>query len=447
MPVSSIASLRRTEASSQADRLVAGRTGTVIAALMLTVLLTSFRPFQPDVGMGLTNGDVVNQIGFSLLGVVSLGCFAMLIRPRRAVMLWGPWMLLLFGFFCFSVAHALDPSSAVRAASITLIGVLALGVVLTLPRDADDFCAVIGFAAAAVLIVSYAGLLVLPDVAKHTADAVEPEHAGLWRGVFSHKNIAGPVMACLSFSGVFLFRQGWRRLGGAIFLAALIFVANTGSKTTAGLVPLSILIVILPGLLGLRGVTVFLVVAALLGTALGTLGIVFLAPLKQLASQHFPDLTYTGRTTLWEYAGEMIAKRPWAGYGFDSFWGTPWIQQEEQPFDRAWDIRGIVHGHDGYVDIALTMGLPALGVAVIAFLVEPLRDYLRTPPLPANIRMADFFLMTVLFTTLNAFLESFFFRRADPVWLCFMLGVMGLRLSARLPFKQHAVLLTEAETP
>jgi O-antigen ligase len=33
----------------------------------------------------------------------------------------------------------------------------------------------------------------------------------------------------------------------------------------------------------------------------------------------------------------------------------------------------------------------------------------------------------VLFTALNAFLESFFFHRGDPVWLFFVLGVLGLR--------------------
>ena len=47
----------------------------------------------------------------------------------------------------------------------------------------------------------------------------------------------------------------------------------------------------------------------------------------------------------------------------------------DQPFDRPWDIRTIVHGHDGYLDIAVVMGIPALCVAVYAFLIAPLRDY------------------------------------------------------------------------
>ena len=42
-------------------------------------------------------------------------------------------------------------------------------------------------------------------------------------------------------------------------------------------------------------------------------------------------------------------------------------------------------------------------------------------------------MMVVLFTSLNAFLESFFFRRADPVWLFFLFGLLGLRLAARFP--------------
>ena len=65
----------------------------------------------------------------------------------------------------------------------------------------------------------------------------------------------------------------------------------------------------------------------------------------------------------------------------------------DQPFDRPWDIRTIVHGHDGYLDIALVMGIPALCVAVFTFLIEPLRDYLRIPLLKENIFLGDFFMM------------------------------------------------------
>ena len=96
-----------------------------------------------------------------------------------------------------------------------------------------------------------------------------------------------------------------------------------------------------------------------------------------------------------------------------------------------------MHGHDGYLDIALVMGIPALCVALFTFLIEPLRDYMRIPHIKENIFLGDFFMMIVLFTALNAFLEIFFFRRADPVWLFFVFGLLGLRLVARFPIRSH----------
>ena len=54
----------------------------------------------------------------------------------------------------------------------------------------------LAFTGVLVVVTSYAGIVLLPDVAIHSANSAEPQHAGLWRGLFAHKNIAGPVMSC-----------------------------------------------------------------------------------------------------------------------------------------------------------------------------------------------------------------------------------------------------------
>ncbi|TGS64944.1 O-antigen ligase family protein [Mesorhizobium sp. M3A.F.Ca.ET.174.01.1.1] len=426
--MSSTDSLRRTERAPLSAAFSREGVATAIAALLFTVIIVSFRPFQPA-GAELTGdgGDIVNQLGFGSLGALSIFALLAFADPRVVRSILSPSWLLMLGFFMLSVVMATDPPAAMRAASFTMIGIITMAAILVLPRDADSFARVVIFTAVVVIGLSYAGLIVFPHEALHTADSQEPEHAGLWRGVFTHKNIAGPVMACFSFAGLYLFRRGQRWWGAGIFCAALIFMLHTGSKTTAGLVPFSILIVVLPSLIGMRLGTPILFLAAIIATAVGTLGIVFIPPVKHLAAIYFPDLTYTGRTTLWEFAGDMLAKRPWTGYGYESFWGTPLLLNQDQPFDRAWDIRTIVHGHDGYLDIAVLMGIPALCVAIYTFLIAPLRDYMRIPPRKENIFLGDFFMMVVLFTALNAFLESFFFHRGDPVWLFFVLGVLGLR--------------------
>jgi len=424
--MSNTASLKRTERAPLSAAFTREGVATAIAALLLTIVLISFRPFQPD-GSGTSGSDIVNQIGFGALGAISAFCLLTLADPRTVRSLLSPSWLVMLVFFGLSVSRAIDPASALRAASFTLIGIMTMATVLALPRDAEAFSKVLVFTAAVVIGLSYIGLVVFPNEAMHTVNSSEPDQAGLWRGVFTHKNIAGPVMACFSFAGLYLFRRGRRWAGTAIFIAAMIFILNTGSKTTAALVPLSILIVTPPGLVGMRLGTPILFGLAIVTTAIGTLGIVFLPPLSHLAAAHFPDLTYTGRTTIWEFAGEMLAQRPWTGYGYDSFWGSPMLLNQDQPFDRAWDVRNIVHGHDGYLDIAVIMGIPALCVAAYTFICAPMRDYMRIPLRKENIWLGDFFMMVVLFTALNAFLESFFFRRADPVWMLFVLATFGLR--------------------
>ncbi|RUU30446.1 O-antigen ligase [Mesorhizobium sp. M6A.T.Ce.TU.016.01.1.1] len=426
--MSNTGNLRRTERAPLSTAFTRDGVATAIAALLFTVVLVSFRPFQPA-GAEMTGdgGDIVNQLGFGSLGAISIFSLMAFADPRVVRSLLSPSWLLMLAFLVLSVVMATDPPTAMRAASFTLLGILTMATILALTRDAEAFSKVIIFTTVVVMGLSYVGLVVFPHEALHTTASLEPEHAGLWRGVFTHKNIAGPVMACFSFAGLYLYRRGQRLWGASIFCAAVIFMLHTGSKTTAGLVPFSILIVVLPSLIGMRLGTPILFALAIIASAIGTLGIVFLPPVKHLAALYFPDLTYTGRTTLWEFAGEMLAKRPWTGYGYESFWGTPLLLNQDQPFDRAWDIRTIVHGHNGYLDIAVLMGIPALCVAVYTFLIAPLRDYMRIPLRKENIYLGDFFMMVVLFAALNAFLESFFFHRADPVWLFFVFGLFGLR--------------------
>ncbi len=414
-------------------RMVAtGQPSTVIAAVLLTILMISFRPFQPS-GPQLSGsgGDIVNQLGFGGLGAVALASLLMFVDRRVLVALLSPWWLLLLGFLAIATLNTPVPTDTMRTVAFSLIGILTVAAILTLPRDADAFSRVLVFAGFVILGLSYFGVVALRDVAVHQAFDVEAQHAGLWRGVFTHKNIAGPVMAGLSFAGLYLWRRGWRWSGGAIAVLAMIFVFHTGSKTTTATVPLAGMLVALPGLFGLRSLVPVLVIAAVTTLAVATLGIVYIGPVKDLAATLAPDLTYTGRTPIWDYAGDMIAKKPLFGYGFENFWLTQTVFSSDHPFDRSWDIRGTVHGHNGYVDMALGMGLLALCTAIITFLFVPLRDFARTPPYRENIFLADLFMMIVTFSLFNAFLESFFFRRTDPVWMLFVMSVLGLRLVAR----------------
>ncbi len=209
--MSSTGSLKRTDGVWLAEVFPAARVATILAAILLTTVIVSFRPFQPGGAEPSPEGggDIVNQLGFSLLGGLALFAMLAFARPRVIAVFFSPWWLLLLAFFALSVVNAADPSAAARAAFFTVIGIIAIVAVLSLPRDADAFSAVIAFAGITVVVASYVGIILLPDIAIHSANSAEPEHAGLWRGLFAHKNLAGPVMACFSFGGLYLLRRGW----------------------------------------------------------------------------------------------------------------------------------------------------------------------------------------------------------------------------------------------
>src|SRR5690606_4838823 len=156
--------------------------------------------------------------------------------------------------------------------------------------------------------------------------------------------------------------------------------------------------------------------------------------IAKLVSLIVSDPSFTGRDTLWKVAIEAIAERPFTGYGFDSFWMTPVVTEAPLPFDAEWDHRGIVNGHNNYLDMALFMGLPLAGLIVIILCLRPLRDYLRCRPYAENRRLADLSLMILLFVMLNSLLESSWFRRADPTWVMMIIAIAGMRMACRMRF-------------
>lgn len=412
----------------------------VTATVIFCILLISFRPFSPAVPAdGQQAGDAVNQLGFGLVGAIALASLAMFAEPGKVLRLVSLGWLLMFGLLLASAFVSPDPSTAIRGIMLTLIGVLAIVAVLALPQDADGYSWMLLVVASIVIFISYAGVVLLPNLGTHGADAGEPQNSFLWRGVFTHKNIAGPVMAIFAFAGIYLWRRGWRFSGALIALFALFFVAHTGSKTTAALVPFAMLLVIGPGMFGMRGLAPLMIFAIQVVFALFTIGTVLFEPLHQIVLQFSVDPTFTGRTSIWAFAIDVLHNRPWIGFGYESFWGAERVKEAANPYYLDWDVRGIVHGHNGYLDITLSMGLIGLICAIVVIIIMPLVNYMRCRPTRENLFLADFFLMFVFFGTLNAMLESFFFRRMDPVWLMLIFAIFGLRMTAKVTILKRAI--------
>ncbi|RUU94155.1 O-antigen ligase family protein, partial [Mesorhizobium sp. M6A.T.Cr.TU.017.01.1.1] len=111
--MSNTASLRKTERAPLGDAFTREGVATAIAALLFTVIMVSFRPFQPG-GAELTGqgGDIVNQLGFGSLGAMSIFSLMAFADPRVVRSLLSPSWVLMLGFFFLSVILSTDPPSA-----------------------------------------------------------------------------------------------------------------------------------------------------------------------------------------------------------------------------------------------------------------------------------------------------------------------------------------------
>lgn len=409
-------------------------TASVLAYLAFCLLMLSLRPFGA-VSLFIeeegVDGDRLNQIGFFIAGTITLLGLVTLVNRRLLSTFLTPAWLAVAGVLLISVIVAPEPEDATRSVALTLIGMMIAASIVLLPPDEKAFQRIAATAILTVLAVSYIGVTILPDVAIHGSSKYEPQHAGLWHGHFSHKNVAGPVMSVFVMFGIYLWRSKLHLAGAIITVLALLFVIQTGSKTTNGLLPIAIAVVFAGRIVGLPQLTIGLyvtVVAIMTGLTLGT---IYSDNWASYAEAFIGDPTFSGRVTLWQYGLENVGKNLWFGTGYDSFWGTSTVRDLEFPFDQAWDFRGIVHGHSNFVDMAVTTGLFGFLILFWVLYLAPVINYLKACRVHANSNLADLFMMILVFMTLLSFLESFFLRRIDPIWLMMFMAVAGLQLTAR----------------
>ncbi|MEM7300876.1 MAG: O-antigen ligase [Pseudomonadota bacterium] len=454
MQTSNIASLKRTDQPaperwvrsvsdlffSTSDDVKTALAG-LVATINLLVVWISLRPFSLSTlnteGVAQPGGDLVNQIGFALIGGLSLTALAAL-APRHVVSrLFRPAHVLAAIVLVTSAIIAQSTGAAMRALIFSLIVVLGAATVMALPRSQDHLLRLLSRAVMLAVLFSLFAVFVLPEQGVHQAGSVESQHAGLWRGVYDHKNIASAVMAVFAFAGLYLWRSEHRFLGATIILLSMMFITFSGSKTVLILLPAIVLFCTFARYSRSQVAKYFWCLVPPIALFTFTAGAAISKQINEYVQWVSPGTTYTGRLDLWQFSVDRILERPLFGYGFESFWGTPLVKSIEQPIELSWDVRDIVHAHNGYLDAAISFGLIGLAVLLLVLIVLPVRDYVKTRQPAAQSHLSDFLLMVWMFCAMDACLESFFLRRADPVWFSMLLAIFGLRLLCALQGAQN----------
>jgi O-antigen ligase len=407
--------------ASPADMLVR----SVLFAAVFLALWISFNPFlslaQPQ--EVTDSGNLGNQFGYSGLFVL-LAAWCLLHHPGRLLLLVRPVLIATLLWFALTVATSWDPSLSARRFAFALVTIGIAGMVLLLPKNPLHFADLTAAVVLIVIAVCYLGVVFLPSLSVHQAsDMLEPELAGDWRGVFGHKNEASAAMAMFLFIGLFVARVRNLGLGVLIIALALPFLYFTHSKTAFDALPLTFIVSAVMARVRkpATGIAVALGVLALLN--LISIGSIYIEPVRAVVGTVMADPTFTGRTDIWKFVVDHVAERPITGYGFATFWGT---EQVVYGMAGAGWANTAGHAHNGYLDLALTIGIPGSALVTLWLVVLPLFDFYRGPDTPSSAPLKMLFLQVCLFAAYESCFETMFFQVGE-LWLFLITATFGLR--------------------
>jgi O-antigen ligase len=124
----------------------------------------------------------------------------------------------------------------------------------------------------------------------------------------------------------------------------------------------------------------------------------------------------------------MILRQPWLGYGYGGFW-----LGETGPSAAFWAAVGwkTPHSHNGFIDLALDLGLVGLFALVVALVTAFVRAIGRA----RTARTADAVapLMFLAYTVLYNLSESSLLRHNTIFWVLYIMGTTGACGGVRHP--------------
>ena len=303
-----------------------------------------------------TVGGIASQAAVDALIVV------LLLRAPRLLLdqiLSVPWAALLAALAVASSLWSIDPLLTLRrAVPFALAGLFGLWFSARFSADRQMRIlrlTMLCLALATIALVFLAPSLGLDHAAGHGTD---------WQGVFTQKNACGRIMVLATAVILFGPRLTLRRIAS---LVLFLFVLIMSGSRAAWAIEAALLLVWITYAAGRRsGARVRILVgvtAPLLLAAAAAIGLRFFAQLMHLLDR---EPTLSGRTAIWTQVLHAIAQRPLFGYGYAAFWRG--MQGPSLQIDAA--VHFVVeHAHNGFLEIALELGLTALALFLLSWIL------------------------------------------------------------------------------
>lgn len=396
--------VRQAESLSESAS-VDGRSRTGFFLSVGFILLAVLGPFIASLtSEGAAEGSSFRQISYSVVLVAVFILAAPWRRGWRMIAMPLP-MLVALGWCWISVIWAIEPGISFRRLLLTTIVIWTVFIIAHSQgyRKTADALRV---ALTLTLVLNYLTVWIVPDVGIHLGidSWLVTALAGNWRGIMTHKNFAGAACAITILLFLFDAKHINARIRGAVLLAAGYFLYRSASKTSMGMVVLSAAIGYGYSMLN-RKLRIFLIPGAII--AICAIATFMTAYHDAISRLYMAPTAFTGRGQIWATLLLFLKDHPLGGSGFESFWnvgdgGPIYI------YGHGY-VTTITVGHNGYLDLLVTVGIPGMIMIVWAVMLWPLIQIVSSERI--SVEKGSLLCAMVLFCMGHNVTESSLFER------------------------------------
>lgn len=265
----------------------------------------------------------------------------------------------------------------------------------------------------------------LPAAALHWLD-----HPGAWKGIYDYKNTFGSMMVIgsIAFLLIPVDSLKHRRYKWGFFLLMLLMIYFSKSKTSLIVSFLTIIILYLYRQFRWQGKRSILVVDLGIMVA-GSIGVIVVSLWVEILGAFGKDPTLTGRLPMWgSLIDRLIIEQPLLGFGRGGLWG----EESNYALEAGLSVGDNYlppHAHNGYIDLALDVGLIGLSLFLISLTIA----FYRSFKLAYNTRNSEYVwpLGFLLFLSLNNMSESYLIRLANVYWVLYAATALSVGAEIR----------------
>ncbi|MEH2065408.1 MAG: O-antigen ligase [Nostoc sp.] len=379
---------------------------------------TPLDPFLTD-GFTVKEGDrTIFRLLYTITYIVSLSLIAL--RWKKATYVFSKdkstWALI--GVCALSSFWSSDPDTTVRRV-IALLGTSIFGLYLasryTLKEQLKLCACMLGISA----VMCFLFAILLPHYGMNDSS---------WRGIYPTKNVLGKtfVLGAAIFFFLAMTTKENRWVSWLGYLTSGVLVLLSKSTTSVG----NLIIITAAFLIYYRILNLKYQVMIPILTFLSTIGIAFYAwfisEADTILGSVGKDTTLTGRSELWPVVLQMIAKKPWLGYGYKAFWTEGNSEYSIVLQAVQWDVP---NAHNGFLDLWLALGILGILVFIIGFVINFLRAIylIRWNGKSENVWLLVYF----TFTILSNLTETSLLEQNNLEWVLYVSAVLSSKLSTR----------------